>query len=165
LLSRRVLHGLQVLDDVDDVAAALGQHPADPGQLRDGLPQLVAVSVERVGGAVDEPADRRGGYAPFGPRSVASRITWFLSPLDRHRGAVDRNHRTAGHLRAAAPVGRGQLDIAGGDQVLGHDDRLGVGGDRHATVDAHRDPGLGAVGSIELILPTFTPDTRTSSPA
>ena len=50
--------GLQVLDDVDDVAAATGQDPPYSGQLSQRLPKLVAVTAQRVGGAVDEPCYR-----------------------------------------------------------------------------------------------------------
>ena len=45
---------LEVLQDVDDVAAAVGQNPPHSGQLSQRLAQFVAVAVHRVRRAVDE---------------------------------------------------------------------------------------------------------------
>ena len=52
LLSRStVTPGLRVLDDVDDVAAAVGQDAAQVGELFDGLAQCIAVALHCGGGA------------------------------------------------------------------------------------------------------------------
>ena len=158
-------HGLQVLDDVDDVAAASASTRLTPTTAR-WFPQLAA-AVERVGGAVDELADR-GGWrrCPAGPgRWPVASSGSDPSHFDRHRGAVDRKspHRWPSSA-AAPPVGRGQLDIAAATRFWATIDRLGVG-DRHATVDAHGDPGLGAV-RVDRVDPCRpSPRHRTSSPA
>ena len=107
---------------------------ADAGQLRERLPQLLAVAVQRVGGAVDEPATPRCPTRRcLGPEigCQAHQLGLDLIPLDGHGGAVAGDHRAVGHRRAAAvAVGRRELDVARRDQVLRDDDGLGVGGDR-----------------------------------
>ncbi len=120
----------------------------DAGQLGQGLAQLVAVAVQRVGGAVDEPGHR-------GVRDLAGRpqircqphqLGLDLVPLDGNRGAVQRDHRAVGHRRPLGPVGRRELDIPRRDQVLGDDHRLCVDRHGHIAVDMQGHLGLGALG-------------------
>ncbi len=61
-------------------------------------------------------------------------------------------------------VGGRELDIAGGDQILGDDHGLGVGGDRKRRLTDSVILAWVPIGSIESMVPTFTPATRTSSP-
>ena len=88
-----------------------------------------------------------------------------LVPFDRNRGSVDGNDRTIGHRRTARLVRGGELDVPRGDEALGDDDRLGVGGNR-ARRDRRGSSSWPAppTGSIAAMVPTFTPATRTSSP-
>ena len=157
---------LQVLDDVDDVAAAVGQDPADPGQLSQGLAELVTVAVQRVGGAVDESADRCRRHDTIGAqfRCQPGQLRGDLVPLDGNCGPVDVDHGPVAHLGSALVVGGGELNVARGHQVLRDDDRLGVGRDRHVGLDAQDQSSPVGLGLDRLTVPTFTPTTRMSSP-
>ena len=143
--------GLQVLDDLDDVAAAVGEDPAQPGQLPDRLAQFHPVAVECVGGAVDEPPHRRcrhlTGRSEVGGQPVE--LGFDLIPFHRDRGAVGVDHRAVPHPRCVGttvhPERRGQLHVAGADQIPGDDHRLRVGGDGHLVVDDEGHPRLGAL--------------------
>ncbi len=133
-VAQRADEDLQVLDDVDDVAAAFGKNPCDTGQFGQRRPKLVAVAVQRVGRAVDEPADggvrdcafRAGFGAQFGCQ--AHQLGLDLIPLHWYCGSVAGDHRAVTHLRSVAlPVCRRELHIARRDQVLRDDHGFGTG--------------------------------------
>ncbi len=146
-VAQRADEGLQVFDDVDDVAAAVGEDPADARQLTERLAQLVAVALEGVGGAVDEPAHRRARYPALGSqiRCQPHQLGFDLVPLDRHSRALDRDDRPVAHDRTAVPIGRRKLNVAGGHQVRGDDHRLRVRRNRHVMVDLEDHLGLRAL--------------------
>ena len=125
--------GLQVGDRVDDVPAAVGQDPPDTGQLSQRLTQLVSIAVQSVGGAVDESPDgaRRHAFVRAQFRCQPHQLFFDLIPLDGDRRSVERDHRAVLHRRTGLVGGR-ELDVAGRDQVLGDDHRLGVGGNGDA---------------------------------
>ena len=144
---------LQVLDDVDDVAAAFGENPCDTGQLGQRRPELVTVAVHRVGRTVDEPSDggvrdcalRAGLGSQFGCQ--AHQLGLDLIPLHGYCCPVAGDHRVVGHLRPVAlPVCRRELHIARRDQILRDDHGLGVGRHRYVAVDLEDQLGFGALG-------------------
>ena len=141
--------GLQVLDNVDDVAAAVGEDPTQARQLLDGLPQLVPVAVHRGGGAVDEASHRRRRHSTARAEICRQpgQLGFDLVPLHWHSGAVEIDHGSVAHRRSAGfavhPISRCQLDEPGTDKILGDDHRVGISGDGHAALDAegHLRPG------------------------
>ena len=147
-------------------AAAVGQDPADPGQLSQRLTQLVAVAVQRVGGAVDESADRAGRHAVVRAqfRCQPHQLLFDFVPFDRHGGAFDRNHRTVAHRRAAtrrrARVGRNAPRPGSGRRSPPWRRRERECRGRRAGSSW---PGCRPAGSSRCV-PTFTPAMRTSSP-
>ena len=105
--------------------------------------------------------------AGFGPSSVASRINWVLTSSHSTGTAVRSLGITAPSAivgPVALPVRRGQLHVAGRDQVLRDDHGLGIGGHGDAAVDLRVILVWVPSGSMLSIVPTLTPDTRTSSP-
>ena len=102
----------------------------------------------------------------LGPNSVANRdqLSLDLIPLHRHSCSVDGDFGAVRHLWPAVLVRRRQLDVACGDEVLGDNDGLGVGGDRHVAIDRKVIRSVCGSGSIDVMVPTFTPATRTWSP-
>jgi hypothetical protein len=70
-------------------------------------------------------------------------LVLHLVPLDRYRGPFHGNYGAVAHGGAAGPVGRGELNVAGSDQILSDDHGFGVRGNRHAVVDVHGHLGPG----------------------
>ena len=131
---------LQVLDHVDDIAAAVGENSAQAGQLFDGLVQLDPVTVHRVGRTVDETPYRRGLHtaarAEICGQPVQLRLD--LVPLNGHRGPVEVDYGTVSHLGPGCLISRCQLNESRAHQVLGDDDGFGVGRDGHVSIDRQR---------------------------
>ena len=136
-ISKGPYHLVEVGDHVDDVAAALGEYSRRPGQFGQSVAQLVAVAAHRVGRAVDESAYRAAGQVVLGPQvgHQTHELLFDLIPFQWDSRSFDGNHCAVPQYGAAVDIGRRELDVPGGDQVLGHDHRVRLGGDGHSTID------------------------------
>ena len=105
LLSRSAPTRSAGFDDVDDVAAAVGEDPPTPTVER--VFRSLSPLPERIGGAVDEPAHRGRRHLGLAQiRCQPHQLGFDLVPLDRHCGPFDRYHCAIAMTGPLVAIGR-----------------------------------------------------------
>ena len=130
----------EVLDRREDVGALVAQRRERLRQFDDRIADVGALSAQVVGGGVDHRPQRADPARLGRLQRLAEHLQLppYLVPLDRHGGALDRDHGVVFHHRPARVGGR-QLDGARGHQRGRQDRGVGVRGDVVAVVVPERD--------------------------